>query len=461
MDSFLESATKDPSEKASELSHITLIFRDIDEKYIAASLSVKDCQSWQDLLNNLVLTQNTRLHSYVKSGRFVVRLEDDSKALLFEDKWDAWVSGICADPTIQPRVALCVIRDTCCEKPNENENGFCDECGMQFLKDEPSCLWDPPPHTSMVAQLPWRSSSNPIMLEATTASAAPNFAHSADNSVVRRRRLPRQEAQYSYPPSRSSAPLPVEVHHSEALTSVPVGEGIADPAERSARSVGEYLRIIHLFIVAPPFFHDEADDWNLERLDHRLHAFRSWVLTANGGLLAAPAAILALSSISTSPVAQSFVILAGIFAFFGLIYTILLVFHIGDRKTLFLLLLQQDGLDEMKSSSWAASTAMCLPLSWMAWSILSLLFSLITLGVQSLVYTLRRLSSSKDPGGANVSGYPSPNPALFNIFQLGAFTLVIVFSSVHVVMLYIQLRRCRLSSLNLLHRCADELEAGE
>ncbi|KAJ7476507.1 hypothetical protein FB451DRAFT_245022 [Mycena latifolia] len=336
---------------------------------------------------------------------------------------------------------------------------------MQFLNDEPSFL--PPAPTSVLARAPSRSSPSPITPEAVTTSFAAN--HSVDNSVVRHRRVPRKEEQHSYPPSQSSAPDPVD-HHSSA----PGGHGIADPAERSARSVGEYLRIVHMFIIAPPCFHDQADHWNLERLDHRLNAFQTWVLTTNGGLLAAPAAILALSSISSSPFAQSFVILAGIFALYGVIYTIMLVFHIGECKTQFLFLLQQEraeGMDRSRSS-WTPSTAMCLPLAWMAWferliilkpshsqhirSIVSLLFSLITLGVQGFVSAFRHLSSSNDASNSS-----PPTPALFNIFQLGAFTLAIVWSSVHVVMLYIQVRHSRLKACErALRQHNSELEAG-
>ncbi|KAJ7476470.1 hypothetical protein FB451DRAFT_244744 [Mycena latifolia] len=320
---------------------------------------------------------------------------------------------------------------------------------MQFLNDEPSFL--PPAPTSVLVRAPSRSSPNPITPEAMITSFAAN--HSADNSVVRHRRVPQKEEQHSYPPSQSSAPDPVD-HHSSA----PGGHGIADPAERSARSVGEYLRIVHMFIIAPPCFHDQADHWNLERLDHRLNAFQTWVLTTNGGLLAAPAAILALSSISSSPVAQSFVILAGIFAMYGVIYTIMLVFHIGECKTQFLFLLQQEraeGMDRSRSS-WTPSTAVCLPLACMAWSIVSLLFSLITLGVQGSVSAFRHLSSSNDASNSS-----PPTPALFNIFQLGAFTLAIVWSSVHVVMLYIQVRHSRLKACErALRQHNSELEAG-
>jgi hypothetical protein len=89
--------------------------------------------------------------------------------------------------------------------------------------------------------------------------------------------------EHSYPPFQNSASNPVENHHSEGVTSaaVPVGQ-----ADSPACSVGEYLLIIHVFIIAPPFFHDKVDVWNLERLDQRLNAFQTWVLTANGGLLA-------------------------------------------------------------------------------------------------------------------------------------------------------------------------------
>ncbi|KAJ7476472.1 hypothetical protein FB451DRAFT_1460551 [Mycena latifolia] len=279
---------------------------------------------------------------------------------------------------------------------------------MQFLKDEPLFLSDPPAAPASVpARPPARSSPSPITPEAVTTSFAAKFVHSADNSVVRHRRLPRQEEQHSYPPSQNSAPNPVD-HHPSA----PGGRGIANPAERSARSVGEYLRIVHMFIIAPPFFHDQADLWNLERLDHRLNAFQSWVLTANGGLLAQctcsnPRTFQYLEQSCCSELR-----------------------HTGRNSKL-----QQEraeGMDRSRSS-WTPSTAMCLPLAWMAWSIVSLLFSLITLGVQGFVSALRRLSSSNDPIASaiiNASNSPLPTPALFNIFQLGAFTLAIVWSSV-------------------------------
>ncbi|KAJ7817614.1 hypothetical protein B0H14DRAFT_2601907 [Mycena olivaceomarginata] len=191
----------------------------------------------------------------------------------------------------------------------------------------------------MFAYPPSRSSPSPVAPEAMTTSSAPALILSADNSVVRRRRVPRQVEENSHVVVQNSIPDPVDDHHAEASeVHVSVGQVIPDLTERLARTVGKYLCIVHMFIIAPPFVHDEADVWSLERLDHRLSAFQSWVLTANGALLAAPAAILALSSISSSPAAQGFVILAGIFAMFGVIYTILLVFHIGERKTQFLLL---------------------------------------------------------------------------------------------------------------------------
>ncbi|KAJ6524593.1 hypothetical protein DFH09DRAFT_186012 [Mycena vulgaris] len=40
----------DPRDEASEVPHITLIFKDTDEKCITDTLSVNDCQSWQSTL---------------------------------------------------------------------------------------------------------------------------------------------------------------------------------------------------------------------------------------------------------------------------------------------------------------------------------------------------------------------------------------------------------------------------
>jgi hypothetical protein len=57
-------------------------------------------------------------------------------------------------------------------------------------------------------------------------------------------------------------------------------------AKRLAMVMGNIWNSAHMFMIAPPFVHDEAAAWDLERLDYRLNALQGWVMTANGGLFA-------------------------------------------------------------------------------------------------------------------------------------------------------------------------------
>jgi hypothetical protein len=59
-----------------------------------------------------------------------------------------------------------------------------------------------------------------------------------------------------------------------------------DIAKQFARNVGNYLIIAYIFVVAPPFVHDEAAEWNDERLENRLNSFQGWVWGANAALFA-------------------------------------------------------------------------------------------------------------------------------------------------------------------------------
>ncbi|KAJ6528894.1 hypothetical protein B0H19DRAFT_1194063 [Mycena capillaripes] len=185
---------------------VTLLLKDTNDRYVTISLPVEDCRSWQTFCNHL-MTQEFQALSYIQAKQFVVRLEDDSKRLLSEDKWEQWISSF--DPKLQPRVALCIIRNSCCKDPTENENGFCNKCGMQFLKDEPSYLATPGPAdaTTMSSSIPSQQmtlSAKSDPNEATTTSFAPLFVPSALNSVVRRRRFPSDE-EHSYPSIRGDS----------------------------------------------------------------------------------------------------------------------------------------------------------------------------------------------------------------------------------------------------------------
>ncbi|KAJ7925386.1 hypothetical protein B0H13DRAFT_1863224 [Mycena leptocephala] len=364
--------------------------------------------------------QNISSYPARESKPFAVRLEDNSKQLLFEDKW---ISSF--DPKVQPQVALCVIRDSCCQDPTENKNGFCsqsssDKCGMQFLKEEPLYLAIPGTKdaTTTTSSVPSQSTPSPMTLTLL-------------------------------PPIRDDSPEAVHADLGRPASFVTLNyPGALNGFERS---LGNYLSAAHSFIIAPPFVHDKAAVWDLHRLENRLNAFQGWVLTANGGLFAAPAAILAFSSISSNPAPQSFVILCGIFAPFRLVYTIFLAFRIGDCKAHFLhWFLHHPDVIEQTRSSWNPSTMLALPLTWMAWEFLSLMCSLVSLGVQIFLLDLQSMRSDSSPGSsasidptgtpASNSGPQNPRAVPLNMFQLAMFTVAIGWNSIYVVLIHIEIR---------------------
>ncbi|KAJ7771231.1 hypothetical protein B0H14DRAFT_3894762 [Mycena olivaceomarginata] len=320
-----------------------------------------------------------QLPPYIQASQFVVRIEDDSKKeLLFEEKWEAWVSSV--DARVQPRIALCIIQVTCCDNPTETVNGFCN-CGMQFLNEEPSHLTQSlqplglgsleAPATA-APRIDHLIPDSPSILHAAmppTDSPANlrRFVPSTHNSVVRRRRapLPAEEDRQSEPPLHNPSLEPVD-HHSTRPASIPA----------FINRVKGSWNAIKMFMIAPQFIHDEGSSWNVKRFESRLVAYQTWVVGVNGVLIAVPGAFLALSSVASSPVPQGFMILGAIFAFFGLVYTIQLDFYIGDFKEEFLEWFL-DRLDSMVGSriSWNTSIMMDLPITWMAWAILCIFLS--------------------------------------------------------------------------------------
>ncbi|KAJ6518631.1 hypothetical protein C8R45DRAFT_1115 [Mycena sanguinolenta] len=157
--------------------------------------------------------------------------------------------------------------------------------------------------------------------------------------------------------------------------------------------------------------------------------------------------ILALSSISSSPFSQSLVILSAIFAFFAVVYTILLVFCIEDRESKFsawFLRHWEVLLCAETQSSWTPSTMLYVPLAWMAWAALCLLCSLIALGLQSFQSDLESMhnTTSADPT-VNDTSISAHDSASLNIVQCVAFMLAITWSSVYVVKIYIEISKCR------------------
>ncbi|KAJ6504548.1 hypothetical protein DFH09DRAFT_288720 [Mycena vulgaris] len=109
---------------------------------------------------------------------------------------------------------------------------------------------------------------------------------------------------------------------------------ISDP-DISRSYLRKYIRGAYISLIAPSFVHDKSALWDLQRLENRLNVLQTWVWAANAALFAASAALLALSDVSRSVIAQSFVVLSGIFGLYGFVYSVFLAFHIGDSRAQF------------------------------------------------------------------------------------------------------------------------------
>jgi hypothetical protein len=97
---------------------------------------------------------------------------------------------------------------------------------------------------------------------------------------------------------------------------------------------------------------------------------------------------------------------------------------------------------------------------------LSLLCSLVSLGVEIFLLDLQSMRSGSSPGssasndptripGPN-SGPPNPMAVPLSIFQLAMFTLAIGWSSIYIVLIHIDIRGCRCKS----ETSMTELEMG-
>jgi len=108
-------------------------------------------------------------------------------------------------------------------------------------------------------------------------------------------------------------------------------------------------------------------------LEHRLGAFQTWVWAASAALFATSEALLAVTGVSSSPNAQSFVILSGIFGLFGFVFTAFLAFRIGDCKAQFSGRFN-DRANSMQAtrSFWNVAIMLSLPFAWMVWAVISL-----------------------------------------------------------------------------------------
>ncbi|KAJ7081259.1 fungal-specific transcription factor domain-containing protein [Mycena epipterygia] len=272
--------------------------------------------------------------------------------------------------------------------------------------------------------------------------------------IVRRRRLSVGEEDQSSPPNRVPSPeADADDHRSTRCASVP---------SRSTMAACAYLSAAYIFMVAPPFIHAEAAEWNCDRLEHRLNSFQGWVWGTNAALLAFSGALLAVPGVSSSPIPQSFLVLSGIFSLFGFVYTILLAFHIGERKAQFASWFLQNhshpSVAQRYRSAWNRYIMISLPLTWMAWAVAGLLCFLLSVAVQIFVFDLQSMSHD------HADSQPIPNtdskPAMLalDIFPLAAAMFLVVWSLGHVFMIHREMRKC--NTWNPLRQNSTQLEMG-
>ncbi|KAF7336191.1 hypothetical protein MVEN_02166700 [Mycena venus] len=176
--------------------------------------------------------------------------------------------------------------------------------------------------------------------------------------------------------------------------------------------------------------------------------------------------MLAVSSIFNSRIPRDFVILGIIFAFFGFIYTILVILYTRDHGDNFYpwFLNHPDVKNVQTRSSWTPATILFLPITWMAWAIISFLACLAALGVNALDQKYVHGNIGADPpangttetdnnGSSTLSANitmpypdtPDTNSMSLHIAEFIGFTVLTVWSAVYVVKIYTEVRKCRVS----------------
>ncbi|KAJ7853239.1 hypothetical protein B0H13DRAFT_1203529 [Mycena leptocephala] len=234
---------------------------------------------------------------------------------------------------------------------------------------------------------------------------------------------------------------------------------------QSVWSVWNSLQAAHRFLTTPPFLYTRVA-WTRKRLDARLNDLQTWVISVNGVLVGFALAMLAVSSISNSRIPRDFVILGMVFAFFGFIYTILLILYTRDHGDNFhpWFLNHPDVKNVQTRSSWTPATILYLPITWMAWAIISFLACLAALGANALEEKYRHGTIGADPPadgatetdtnessalGANVTmphpDTPDISSMSLDIAEFIGFTVLTVWSAVYVVKIYTEVRKCRVA----------------
>ncbi|KAJ6503798.1 hypothetical protein C8R45DRAFT_572420 [Mycena sanguinolenta] len=215
------SAHSSDADLSTEQGLVVFNLRDIDEKCIDICVMLEDCKSWATF-STWLAQQEIKARSYIRANQFVLRLQEDSKELLFAEKWDNWI--VSGGYESQPDIVICIIGDSCCAEPADDDSGFCNNCGVQFMEDQPSSSWDLHITHPVEAPIQIAPGAEPEKysdtehhhehqhIQATQtipsidAQIETAFIPSANNMVVRRRRQPPPaDLEHSYPPIATEA----------------------------------------------------------------------------------------------------------------------------------------------------------------------------------------------------------------------------------------------------------------
>ncbi|KAJ7888939.1 hypothetical protein B0H14DRAFT_2562093 [Mycena olivaceomarginata] len=382
------------------LENVKLPLKDIDGGYITISIPVEYCRSWQSFCNYLITREDIKAVAYLKAGwQFVLRRDDTG--ILSKETWEAWISSFGYHSHPYTPVELCIVRDSeqCCVKPAENADGFCDNCGMQYLEDDPSSLPEPAQETII------NRTVAPLML---AEPSVPNMACLKEKLMLVK--------EDSIPPTIHTLISKEEENIGQLHDRPPSLEEVQYPPHRFGQlndpdgsRTRHYLCAAYRFIIAPPFVHDKVT-WDEPRLQNRLNALQG-------------------------------VVSAGNFALLVCFYTTSMVLRIGDCRKEF--------------SKWflVCRRMSIVYLILYSQAFISLVSSLIALLLQISVHSIQNLESYYSPGQnttANAPNTPTPNVSPsshistdLSIVQSVVFWGTLIFSGVYTYMIHAEIKRSR------------------
>ncbi|KAJ6549900.1 hypothetical protein B0H19DRAFT_1073806 [Mycena capillaripes] len=222
-----------------------------------------------------------------------------------------------------------------------------------------------------------------------------------------------------------------------------------DIAAWLATYIWNQLSAAYNFIAAPSFIHDKTSGWDHERLENRLNSFQGWVWSANAALSTASSSDECFNELrSSNPTDTEW----HIFSVWICVYKFPCIPYWRSQEGVLVGFLNRTDI-RGRRSFWNPSVMISLPLTWMGWSVISLVGFLVALGAQNFLSDLQNLSqdppdqlagnlmaNSSDPFRSSAS---LRTVALgLSISQLALFTIIIVWSLIHLVMSHVEIRRC-------------------